>query len=350
MIKLKYGEGSIRPKTRVRKKDGSIYKIYEGKYYNEYGQCKSVYGKTQKECLQKLREANPKKKTVARQRYVTLKDWLLEWFNTFRRNKVRPSTIRSYETLMHSHIIPALGKYKLFELTGERLQRFFNSISAANTRKKVLTFLTSCLDKAVALQKVTRNNCILVELPRYKKKKRRAFTYAEQELILEKGNDVQKKIFFFLCCTGLRVGEFLALRKEDFNLEENYFIVDKSISEGEESDCKTEASNRIIYFTGELIESFDFELLGKYTYAGLRTSFRRLLNTLSIEGVSLHCCRHTFATVCHSLYMNEKTLQSLLGHSTLAMTQDVYTHLMKKGSSKIRSYLEKFCAFMRTLI
>lgn len=347
-MKLKYGQGCITLKTRERK-DGSIYKIYEGRFYDEYGKIKSVYAKTKIECYNLLKKVHfGNNKTYLRKSYETVKDWVLEWYNTFKKKSIRASTRRNYETAINNYIIPGVGKYKLNAITGEVLQRFFNTIEAGNTRKKTLTLLTACFEKAVILKKMKFNECKAVEIPKYKKKKRRPFTYDEQDRITYSENQKISKIFTFLCCTGLRVGEFLALTKEDFFFEERFFKVDKALTI--DGEPKTDSSNRVVYFLDELINDFDFDLLGKYTYSGLRIGFDRLMKSLNIKGVSLHCTRHTFATVCHSLGMNDKVLQSLLGHSTLSMTQDVYMHLLKKGTSKIRNYLQAFCAFMCTTI
>ena len=349
LIKLKYGQGHIRLKQRKRK-DGSIYKIYEGRYYDEFGKIKSVYAKTQSECLKLLRQAHPTKKTVKRIKTITLKEWLPEWFNLFKIKKIKPSTRRNYEHQIYSLIIPALGTYRLKDLSADVLQKFFISIDAGNTRSKVLVLLSAALDKAVILKKLESNPCKAVELPKYKKNKKRAFTYAEQCLILEKANEELAQIFFFLCVTGLRIGEFLALRKDDFFFEEHFFKVDKAITEGIKGEPKTETSNRIVYFTDEIFKYFNINLLGKYNYGALQQAFLRLTKKLTLKNVSLHSTRHTFSSICHSLHLNDKTLQALMGHATLAMTQDTYTHLLKKGESPIRNYLEKLCTFICTII
>lgn len=348
-MKRKYGQGSIIVKKRERK-DGSIYKYYEGRYYCN-GKIKSVYGKTLKECEKLLNQAvKQRKKSSAVYKDEQLQEWLETWYSLFKQGSLRTSTQRAYNTLMNYHIIPALGKIRLSALKGEEIQAFLKTIKAGNTRKKVLMLLSACLEKAVRLRKIKWNPCLEVELPKYKKAKRRAFTYEEQAKILSEAPPKFRQVFFFLCCTGLRVGEFLALTKEDFYFEDHFFVVNKAIACGEEGDPKTETSNRIIDYTDELLEKFDLSLLGTFTYDGIRSAFRRLNKKLNLENVTIHSTRHTFATICFLLGMNEKKLQTLLGHATLAMTQDTYTHLMKRGSSEIRSYLEGLCSYIRTTI
>ncbi len=349
MIKLKYGQGSICRKTRIRKKDNSVYVIYEGRYYNEFGKIKSVYAKTQRECAQLLKKALAEKKKPGRHISTTLSEWVLTWYNSYKKEAVRPSTRRNYEANVKV-IMETFGKTKLNALSGEMLQKYFNGIESGNTRKKLFNFLNACLEKAVVLKKIDSNPCRTVELPKYRKQRRRAITYVEQQTFFAKLPDKLAQAVFFLCATGLRVGEFIALTKDDFFFEDHFFKVDKAIVDGIKGQTKSEASNRVVYFTDKLFEYFNLDLLGTFTYAGLRTAFDRFCQANGIEGISLHSTRHTFSTICYSLGVNEKVLQALMGHSTLAMTQDTYTHLLKKGTSKVYCYLEELCTFIRTNI
>lgn len=346
LIKLKHGQGSICVKIRYNK-NGTIYKLYQGRYYDEYGKIKSVYGKTQKECLKKLREAHPiKKDAPCKQIYPTLKEWMLSWYNTYKKGSLRLSTQKSYEANMQTYIFPALGKIKMPALTTDFIQHFLLKIKSGNTRKKLFLLLSACLKKAVVLKKLQSNPCDAVELPKYKKKKRRPFEYEEQNLILSEDNKTAQA-FFFMCVTGLRIGEFLALTKEDFYFDQNIFRVDKAIVQGVIGDPKSDAGCRNVYFTKELFDHFDINLLGTFTYSSLKNSLDKIMNKHGINGVSWHCTRHTYATLCHSFRMDDKFLQYQLGHSTLAMTQDVYTHLLKKGTSKIGTYLSNLCTHIR---
>lgn len=348
LVKLKHGQGSISVRIRYNK-NGTVYKLYQGRYYDEYGKLRSVYGKTQKECLKKLREAHPVKKNApCRQIFPTLQEWMLSWYNDYKKGSLRLSTQKGYEANMQTYIFPALGKIKLPSITTEYLQHFFTKIKSGNTRKKLFLLISACLNKAVVLKKIQFNPCDAVELPKYKKKKRRPFEYEEQNKILSCEDSKTAQAFFFLCATGLRISEFLALTKDDFYFDQNIFKVDKALVQGVTDDPKSEAGNRNVYFLDELFDHFDINLLGTFTYSALKNALVKILAQHDITGVSWHCTRHTYATICHSFRMDDKILQEQLGHSTLAMTQDVYTHLLKKGTSKIGAYLDKLCAHIRS--
>lgn len=349
MVRLKHGQGAIHLKVRLNK-NGSVTKFYEGRFTDELGKRKSVYAKTQKECYELIKRSNPNFKTnKTRHKHVTVESWLTEWFENYKKPTLRPSTLKSYLVFMNKLILPALGEKKLIDLNGQEVQKFLLSIKAGNTQKKCYLLLSAALKKACVLKKLRDNVCDTVELPKYKKQKRRPFEYDEQNIILN-GDKKLSQAFFFLCATGLRIGEFLALTKEDFYPERHVFVVNKSIVHGKLGEPKTESSNRIVCYTDELFNFFDFNSLGTYNYEALKTALQRLLKKENIEGVSWHSTRHTFATICHSLGMIDKQLQTLLGHSTLAMTQDVYTHLLKAGDSPIKTYLKgMYTTFYTTL-
>ena len=52
--------------------------------------------------------------------------------------------------------------------------------------------------------------------------------------------------------------------------------------------------------------------------------------TNEIDTFSCHCFRHTFATRCFEAGIQPKTVQNYLGHATLQMTMDLYTHVLKE--------------------
>lgn len=349
MVKLKYGQGSIRLKRR-QKKDGSVYKIYEARFIDENGSNRSFYAKTQKDCLDKLKKIQALKNRQARiQHKLTLKAWMQEWFNIYKKPSLRQSTLKSYLTFLEKIIFPKIGSLTLTEVSSEKLQAFLVGIKASNTRKKVYLLLSQAFKKAYLLKKVRDNVCETLEIPKHKKQKRRAFEFDEQNKILSAGQEFSR-VFFFLCATGLRIGEFLALTKNDVFFEKHVIRVNKSIVNGNLGEPKTESSKRVIYFTDELFNEFDVNTLGTYNYERLKTALQRFLRKENITGVSWHSTRHTFATICHSFGMIDKQLQILLGHSTLAMTQDVYTHLLRPGDSKIKGYLSNLCAQIRAQI
>ena len=168
---------------------------------------------------------------------------------------------------IEKQILPLLGHVRLSELSGQTLQAFINSIEAGNTRRKISFILNASLRKAVALQKILYNPFSAVEVPGYKKGHYRHLDFDEQNLIWNYYQnpiayhnylDVKpyQSVFFFLCCTGMRVGEFLALDfKKDVNDKKLTIKINKSMDKESKkiSTPKTEKSNREIKFLPALL-------------------------------------------------------------------------------------------------
>ena len=82
------------------------------------------------------------------------------------------------------------------------------------------------------------------------------------------------------------------------------------------------------------------EIFGKLTYNGIKKAFTNAIKENGLSNVTIHSTRHTFATTCYHAKVQPKQIQAALGHATLAMTTDVYTHCsMGKGDSPIMTYL-----------
>lgn len=187
------------------------------------------------------------------------------------------------------------------------------------------------------------NPCYGVELPRKTiSSHRRAYTLEEQTLLLSAFPERYAKAFFFLCCTGLRIGEFLALSPVDVDFDNMTISITKACDKKMNvSSPKTSSSVRTVYFDKSLFDFFPIEYLGSYTHNGIHCQFNRTFKKFNVSGVCVHSTRHTFATLCDYVGIRDKLTQNMLGHSTLAMTKDTYTHLYKKGESPILSYMER---------
>lgn len=200
------------------------------------------------------------------------------------------------------------------------------------------------MQKAEDFGIIKHNPCRAIERPTYEKQKRRAFELAEQTEILAKLGERYAKVFYFLCCTGLRIGEFLALERCDVDFERHYIRVDssRSLKTGEEGKTKTAAGVRKVYFADDLFEVFGVDALGTFTYNGVKKAFRKAFTALKLEGISVtHSCRHTFASMLYAVKVSDKIIQLQMGHAAVSTTMDVYTDILLQGESPIYGYIRK---------
>lgn len=279
----------------------------------------------------------------------TFIDWFFEWYDTYKRPSLTPSTLALYKSIIDKKILPFFNGIKLSALTSKDIQLFLNEIPYSNTRRKAYNLINACLRKADTLDKLVRNPMRAVEIVTKKQKKKRAFEFFEQELVLEKALPKYKAMFFFLCCTGLRLGEFISLTETDIDNYRNCITITKQFDHRVKKTVyrtKTESSIRRIPYIEDLLkttyllnESDNF--FGSFTYEGVKDFFKRFTRENNLVGLSCHSTRHTFASVCYFCGVPDKRIQSWLGHSTISMTMNTYTDLLNKGTSSIREYIEK---------
>ncbi len=282
-------------------------------------------------------------------RDVAFDAWLSEWFERYKRPVLKDSSIRQDERYIR-YLTQAFGDVSLCKLNGNDIQDYLLTIEQGNTRKKIFTILNETLEKACQLGYLFRNPCRAVELPTHRVRHYRPLQFVEQNTLLrEEKNELYGNVFLFLCCTGMRVGEFLAL---DLNTDIDYGRNEMSVSQSLDRDTgkivspKTESGNRRFPFDVSLLpcvlyKKEYFQRGGMLTYSEKRQHFVRLYNRLGITGANLHSFRHTFVSVCHMENIPVKYIQRIVGHSKIEMTLNVYTHELSAGTSFVREYVKK---------
>ncbi len=357
MQKLKFGAGSITRRQTTRK-DGTIRRFYEGRIYRN-GKQVSVYGTTQAECLAKLKELRDEiekeKRQYAKLRksvpnafenkcvFRTYGEWLDEWVKQFKEGKLREDYYEEFVRKVAT-IKEALGGLQLKKIEPLELLRYLNSLPRSNSTVKKYDIINGSLQKAEDFGIIKHNPCKAIERPTYDAQKRRAFELEEQTAILSTLNERYSKAFFFICCTGLRIGEFLALEQRDVDFQNHYIKVDssRSLKTGKDKETKTVAGVRKVYFADELFEVFEITKLGTFTYNGIKKAFKQAYEKLGIEGVSAtHSCRHTFSSMLYAVKVSDKVIQKLCGHADVATTMKTYTHILMKGESPLLDYIRK---------
>ena len=337
-VYLPFGAGSIR--KRSRKNKNSRYTWWEGRFQRH-----TVTAKTQKEVIEKLKNIPLKEKGKTER--VTKKgssfiEWVNYWYETYKEPYLRSNSKRGY--------MDAFNKIKTIatpmeQLTPDILQQFFISISGENSRRKVFDVVNSALRQAVISEKIRKHPCAHLKRPKVKSEHKRAFTAEEQTAILTALPEKYSRLFTVLCCTGMRISEFLALTPDDIGDDE--IRVNKMMNRDGiiEHDTKNRTSQRFINYDESLREELDYCVSENYTYNAVKLAFGRTFVKLGFTDVSVHSTRHTFATMCHLTQIDDLLTKKWLGHATLSMTKDVYTHFMKREKSPFTDYFVKLKRF-----
>ena len=184
------------------------------------------------------------------------------------------------------------------------------------------------------------------------------------------GESQHNNLFLFLLSTGVRIGEATALTWFDINFDKAEININKTVARVEDgfiisNSAKTESSNRMIPITKDLerilkdqfeqnqilfgskcIYVFPNNRGGFANYNGVNNSIRAIIKNINKDSpfifphFTAHAFRDTFATRCIEQGMQPQTLKTILGHSSLKMTMDLYAHVMPNTKheelSKIR--------------
>ncbi len=331
-------------------KGKTIRKRTDGRWWTRYtinGKVYAVYGKTQNECLQKL-------KTALRQichntidyKQITLEQWLERWLTLYKVGKVKNTTIDKIRYLLRN--FEPIAKKPLAKFTSIELQSFFNSIEYPRKREQLYITLKDAFTKAYKNKLITDNPFDNIEVAKSKKQRIiRALTHQEEQLFVEACKDYNQGDLYLLCLyQGLRIGEAVALTWKDIDLQNNTITINKAIDgAGELTTPKTDTSNRIIPLFAKakaILPQGNAGNLFRYNRKVYQNAMLKLTKRLGLQNVSVHTLRHTFATRCSEAGIPPKVVQKWLGHSTIEMTLNVYTHVNRDFEQEMTYKFDTF--------
>jgi integrase len=347
--------------------EGTIFKRKDGRWCARYTvstveglKRRDVYGETRREVAKKLGEALDEDHRGSIHSSVSLGDFLKGWLADSVHGSVGPRTFERYEQVVRLHIEPALGRTKLVDLSPLQVQRLYRAKLEGGLSPRSVQYvhvtLHKALQQAVSWGYVNRNVTALVKAPRSKKDEVNPLSLEQiQKLLSSLGTDQDRALFTLAVTTGLRRGEMLALRWEDVDLEAQVLRVKRSLSETNEGTSerglvftvpKTTKGKRSIALTPHAVS-----LLDKYRQGSigvkpadlvfpnpegepmrprsLTQHFKRVSERCSLPAtLRLHDLRHTAATLLLSKGIHPKIVQEILGHSTISITLDTYSHVL----------------------
>lgn len=289
---------------------------------------------------------------------------MLNWLDTVKPT-VRPRTHKRYAELMTLHAIPLLGKTSLAKLSAQQVQALYAAKLAAGlsptTVRHLATVLHGALAQAERLGLVARNPVALVDPPRNAETEMRVLAPEQvQALLRAVQGDRLEALYVVAVSTGLRQGELLALRWRDVDLAGGALSVRATLQRTKNQGyvlCapKTKQSQRRIILGAvattalrahrarqaeerlAMGEAWDSSLdlvfpntLGKPMDGTnlLHYHFYPLLKRSGLPRIRFHDLRHTAATLLLGRGVNPKIVSEMLGHASISITLDVYSHVL----------------------
>lgn len=294
---------------------------------------------------------------------LTLNEFIDRWLETAIKSRVSQRTAASYCFLLHKYIREPLGSQKLENLKTLDIQRVYADMLAkglsARTVRHAHTTLHNVLKQAVKWNLLQKNVTEFCELPKTTRKEIRVLSPIEARTFLETANEMPKGLIFeFAILTGMRPEEYLALQWKDLDFERctaqvrRALIWHKGVWTFEQP--KTAKSNRIVSLPKQLVnklkahkriqnerrlkhglvwEKHDLIFCCRLgTPHGLRILtyryYRPILTKAELPQIRLYDLRHTHATLLLIAEENPKIVAERLGHSSVVLTLDTYSHVL----------------------
>lgn len=326
---------------------------------------KQFYGKSKSEAEEKANEHMNKIKSGLVQdfNFVTINDLMYKWLFEIKINEVKPASFQSYEGTYRNYIKNSdIAGLKVYSTKSIQIQEYYNKLGKTKSFsqiKKLNKLLKQFFFYAEREGYILKNPCINVAIPNQvalKNEKKDTIEYFSVDEIKSlkkafKGHKMENLILVALG-TGLRQGELLALKWENVNLKKKYLEVKESVkkvyifdSDGNKElktiyqTPKSKNSIRTVDLPQKIINilekmdhntSFVFEENGQpFSAKTVFGNWKKILNANNITYKKFHALRHTYATMLLSKGVDLKTVQDLMGHSDLTITQ-IYLHVVPK--------------------
>lgn len=302
-------------------------------------------------------------------------EYIETWMETAARPRVRAKTFKSYAQLVRLYIKPALGEFTLAQVTPEKVQALYNKMGddglSPRTVRYTHSVLRSALQQAVRWGKLHRNPADLVDLPRQERREMRALSPEEATRFIDASIYSRfKALFSLLITTGARPGEALALKWADVDLDGKKIAITRTLSRAGEGwtleEPKTARSRRSVPLPPSVVSdlrelkkeqaAIRLKAGGGYTDHGfvfststgeplhdrnVNTEFKGVLEAAGLPDIRLYDLRHSCATLLLAAGENPKVVSERLGHASITLTLDTYSHVLPDMQQAATDKLEE---------
>ena len=302
---------------------------------------------------------------------LTVRDWLSRWLVIIR-SEISPRSHECYSEITISRLIPAFGKLPLAKLAPAHIQSVYTEWStggrrdgkqgplAPQSRRLIHRVLNAALSRAVELQLITRNPAQVMRkrLPKVPPREMATLTPEQSEQLLDtiRPTPLYWPVLIGLT-TGMRRGEILALRWGNVDLDKGIIRVVESFEQTQAGLRVKRPKNektRMVTLPGFVIDELrrrrreqiqDLFQLGVRIQSDtlvctqpdarpigpniLTNYFGRVVRRLGLP-IHFHSLRHTHATQLLLAGVHPRVAQERLGHATVAMTLDIYSHVTER--------------------
>jgi integrase len=350
--------------------EGSIYQAKgDGRWVAALllpsGKRKYLYGKTRKEVADKLKAAVKDLDAgidLGAGR-LTVAQYMDKWLAASVKPSVKVKTYEGYESIARVRVVPRIGRKQLSNLTPLDLQALYADLAEDGLSARSIHHTHRCLHRAfvqaIRWGLLSRNPCDGVTAPKATRSEMRVLAPEQVNTFLAATREHPARALYALAVTtGMRQGELLGLRWQDVDLDAGRLAVRQALQRQRGNglvfvEPKTPRSRRTIVLSrlaiAALREHRDRQAFARRTagaewqkrdlvfcdYFGApldpsyqTATFKAALQRAKLPEIRFHDLRHTAATLLLSKGVHVKLVSEMLGHSTITLTLDTYSHLI----------------------
>ncbi|MFL9683992.1 tyrosine-type recombinase/integrase [Streptomyces sp. KL110A] len=337
---------------------------------------KFAYGKTWAECDAKRRALLDKvdNGVPVPTRSMKLSEWLPYWLDNIVKPRRKKTTAAKYEVHIRLYLVPMLGSKRLESLGVADVRRFLVQLekkSSAATAKESHRVLRTALTAACREELVSRNVATLVEPPTVATRELSPWSLDETlDFLAAARKDPLYAAFVLAIALGFRRGEVVGLRWENVDLDKREIRVrtqrQRVAGEVYEDDPKGRRRKQTLPLPAICVAPLRWQRLKqaaarerageKWTETGyvfttrtgqpieprnLYRSFTRVAKNAGLRVVRLHDARHGTATLLTAAGVPPRVVMEILGHSQIAVTMNVYTHVVQDTQREAVSHVDR---------
>jgi len=348
--------------------EGSIYREANGRYAVSIildGRRYATHKRTQREAVEWLVAVRARVRAgVNVSDRSTLGEFLAHWLETIRPPVVRVTTWALYDQVIRDHVSPGLGGVRLSALRPDHVQRLYADLLAGGasvwTVRKAQVCLHKALGDAVAWGLAVRNVADAVKVPARPRGTARALGPDEAQRILVAAEGLRVQwIVYLAMVTGARLGELLGLQWCDVDWQHQTISISRQVRRLPRGGglqlvpIKTKAGYRLVRLGEQGMSALrdqrrrvdqarllagerwrDHDLIFPSAVGTpieprrVYTEFQAVLAAAGVSPARFHDLRHTSASLALRAGVPAKVVSVRLGHSSVGITMDLYSHVM----------------------
>ncbi|MBL3519465.1 site-specific integrase [Arcobacter lanthieri] len=259
--------------------------------------------------------------------------------------KLQPTTMKAYNSLFQSRIIPFFDKKNPHEILPRHLKEWYSTFKDKSTLATCVNGILKLAFENAIIEGYIKNSPFIVSFPTFKSYyEMKPFNLQEIKLLLDNSTGWLRNFLGIAFFTGARTGEILALEWKDIDFDEKTININKTRTSGITKSPKTKSSNRIIdmlpqcetflreqrRITGLKQNIFLRKSNTLFHHSGeLALDWYKLLKELNLGKRNIYQTRHSFASNMLSNKENPLWVSQMLGHKNLNVTLEKYTQYIK---------------------